>query len=254
MSRRDGLLDLVAAAVQEQRSITTLLTAAKVSARRSHGNRAGDRNRRNSVIANLILDMSGFTLVAQAAIRMVLQSDHSTADAGACPGNEMWVRGLVAAVGFCRTVDAVRRHGPNHIWFFKAARMVAEAYVYQKIREHTVKGCGVQADQILAWLRQGWPEAGRGARHRVFFEKLMESENFRKVVLRRLRRVWKISYGKMGRSAYIEPDIMRRRVLRSVHKRFRCQTPRSNSQPYNVTHKGDHFLAPYVGTSVVLLY
>ena len=108
-------------------------------------------------------------------------------------------------------------------------------------------GVSTDREQILRWLRLSWPEEYRGARCARLWTEVLGTYQCGTYQIRRLQYIWRIKSGRLGRQAYMPPDLRRRRVANCETQNIPLDQFRAKKLNESGPQIGGHFPAPILG-------
>ena len=208
-------------AIREAESVCRDLNATGRNARKACRSEYGARHavlpHRSSVKARVVVKLLGFSLTAQAVLRVLFRRSLVRWRMDGRPWSEIELNKELTRPKVREAADKVLADGDTNKKLFSTARLIAEARVTLKVHAMSARGCSSTSEQIVDWLLDLWPQDLRGPMYAAYKLELMLSPSKRKWARQRLRRIWKVRYLKLQHADPEDPDMMRRKVLE-----FKC--------------------------------
>lgn len=167
----------------------------------------------SSVKARIVVTLLGFTLTAQAVLRVLFRRTLVRWRLSGRPWTEVELNKELSIGKVREAADKVVADGDMNKKLFSTARLIAEARVTLKVHGLSARGCSSTAEQIIDWLLEMWPQALRGPLFAAYKLELALSPSKRKWARQRLRRIWKLKFLKIQHADPDDPDVQRRKVL-----------------------------------------
>ena len=254
MSRRQQLIAMVQDCEIHKQELTKTLRAAQRCVKTSSERGEIVHSFQKRVMINLMLHIDGWSQACQAAILVMCNGKCMAASMASVRLTYAEAQNLANAAPVRSAADTARACGSEHVLMYKAARWIAEARLVFRLKARTRLGVSSDRNQILRWLRLSWPEECRGARCARMWNDGPGAYKCGTYQMRRLKYIWPIKYGRLGRQAYMPPDVRRRRVANCETQnipvdQFRAKNWTSCGPPI-----GGHFPAPILGPPDTISY
>ena len=247
MSRRQQLIDMLQECKTHKKDLTKTLKAAKRVVMESRERLGIVQSFQKQVLINLLLQMDGWSPACQAAMVVLLNGKCLAPSMAPMKLTFVEAQDIANAPSVKDAADTARASGSEHNLIYKASRLLAEARVVIRLKARTNVGVSTDREQILRWLRLSWPEEYRGARCARLWTEVLGTYQCGTYQIRRLQYIWRIKSGRLGRQAYMPPDLRRRRVANCETQNTPLDQFRAKKLNESGPQIGGHFPAPILG-------